>query len=42
MKYYKLYLDMERENLMFASEKFKDLIERENITGISLTEISVV
>lgn len=27
---------------IFVSEKFKDLIERENITGISLTEISVV
>lgn len=26
---------------IFASEKFKDLIEKENITGISLTEIRV-
>lgn len=26
---------------IFVSEKFKDLIERENITGISLAEISV-
>ena len=27
---------------IFVSEKFKNLIERENITGISLTEIDVV
>ena len=27
---------------IFVSEKFKNLIERENITGISLTEIEVV
>ena len=27
---------------IFVSEKFKDLIEKVNITGISLTEISVV
>lgn len=35
-------LSNRQEIPIFVSEKFKDLIEKENITGISLTEISVV
>lgn len=35
-------LSNRQEIPIFVSEKFKDLIEKVNITGISLTEISVV
>lgn len=35
-------LSNRQEIPIFVSEKFKDLIEKENIMGISLTEISVV
>jgi len=35
-------LSNRQEIPIFVSEKFKDLIQKVNITGISLTEISVV